>query len=139
MTGKSKEKKKVAKRDGKGRFVKGASGNPAGRPIGTRNQITTLRENTELALREYLATTAAQTKAHKAIDRCMNIALDGDDKQAIQAMKLIFDKIMPNARPQEDKGSEKQTPVAIQIVNQTAESAGQPVKVVVDGEFEEVS
>ena len=42
----------VAVRDDDGRFVKGQSGNPAGRPIGSKNRITVLKVALEEAFRD---------------------------------------------------------------------------------------
>ena len=124
-------------RDAKGHFVKGHSGNPAGRTAGTKNHIVMLRENTELAMREYLASPASAKKALQALDRCVEIALTGDDKQALGAMKLLFDKLLPNAKVSEEANSGKQRPVAITIINHTDGEAGSPVTVI-DGESVEV-
>lgn len=147
MTKKTATKKKPKKtsleqiadgRDSKGRFIKGISGNPVGKLPGTKNQITALRENTELALREYLNSDTNRKKAITAIDRCMNIAIAGDDKQAIAALKLLFDKILPNARgvtEQEETGNKR--PVAITIVNQTSDRATSPIRAI-DVEWEEI-
>ena len=126
-----------ATRDNNGRFLPGQSGNPAGRAIGSKNHIVMLRENTELALREYLGSPASRKKAMKAIDRCMTIALNGEDKQALGAMKLLFDKLLPNASATADSEGAKQRPVAITIVNQTKESSGSPVTVI-EGESVEI-
>lgn len=125
----------VERKDGK--FVKGQSGNPAGRPVGSRNQITVLRENTELALRRYMDSPARAALAQKALDRLFKMSVEGNDKEALQAMKILFDKILPNAKSGiEDKSGSKR-PIAIQIINQTDKSAGSPV-VLIDGEAEEV-
>jgi hypothetical protein len=123
----------AVQRNEKGHFVKGSSGNPAGRPQGAKNHIVMLRENTELALREYLASPASAKKALEAIDRCMTIAIEGDAKQALGAMKLLFDKLLPNAKASEEAGGGKQRPVAITIINSTDGDAGSPVTVI-DGE-----
>ena len=118
-------------RDENGRFVKGMSGNPAGRPKGTRNHIVQLRENTELALRDYLASPDKQKLALAALDRLFRIALSADDKEAMQAMKLLFDKVLPNAKGGADDGEKvAQKPIAIQIVNQTSEKATTPVTII---------
>jgi hypothetical protein len=113
-------------RDGKGRFIAGQSGNPAGRPKGTRNQITQLRENTELALRDYMSSPENARKAIKAMDALFEQAAQGE----IAAMKLLFDKVLPNVRAgADDGGTESQKPVAIQIINQTSDKATSPVKI----------
>jgi hypothetical protein len=114
-------------RDANGRFIKGQSGNPKGRPKGVRNHIVALRESTEVALREYMSTPENAKKALKALDALFEQAADGE----IAAMKLLFDKILPQARAgADDGGGEKQKPVAVQIINQTAEQATTPVTIV---------
>jgi hypothetical protein len=113
-------------RDDKGRFVKGQSGNPLGRKKGSRNHIVALRENTEMALREYMSTPENAKKALKAMDALFEQAAAGE----VGAIKLLLDKILPNVRAGADEGEgEKQRPVAIQIVNQTSEKATSPVKI----------
>jgi len=77
MTTERKERKK-----GTGRFAKGASGNPAGRPPGSRNKLTLLME----ALLEGQAEQLIQ----KAIDR----GLAGDT----HALRLCLDRIFPAPR-----------------------------------------
>ena len=127
----SKDDKAVAKRDEHGRFIKGQSGNPAGRQKGSRNHIVRLRETTEHALRDYLASPSNQKRAMAALDRIFRIAEQGEDKEALQAMKLLFDKVLPQARGgNEDAEGMKQRPIAIQIVNQTSDTATSPITVV---------
>ncbi|MHC4372119.1 MAG: DUF5681 domain-containing protein [Planctomycetota bacterium] len=121
------EKQGELVRDEKGQFVKGVSGNPLGRPKGSRNHIVALRENTEMALREYMSTPANAKKALKAMDQLFEQAAQGE----IAALKLLLDKVLPNVRAGSDEGgSEKQKPVAIQIINQTSEKATTPVSIV---------
>jgi hypothetical protein len=113
-------------RDDKGRFLKGTSGNPAGKPKGSKNHLVALRRNTEVALREYMSTPENAKKALKALDALFTQAADGE----LAAMKLLFDKILPQARAGSDEGEgEKQRPVAIQIVNQTSDKATSPVTI----------
>lgn len=128
----------VAVRNAHGQFVRGVSGNPNGKPIGTKSQITKLRENTELALRDYLADSAQQVKAMKAIDRIMDIALNGDEKVAVGAFKVLFDRLLPNAK-QADESADTghRVPMILQIVNTTAGEKRRPVEVI-EGIFDEV-
>jgi hypothetical protein len=113
-------------RDDKGRFVAGKSGNPSGRPKGTKNQITQIRQNTELALREYMSSPDNARKALKVMDVLFEKASDGD----VSAIKLLLDKVLPQARAGADENDgEKQKPVAIQIINQTSDKASSPVKI----------
>ena len=132
----TKETKDLSVRDDKGRFVKGSIGNPGGMPKGTKHHIVALRENTELALRDYMHHPENQQKAMKAIDRVMDIATGHDDKLALQAIKILFDKTIANARSGTEEEAGKQRPIAIQIINQTGETGSRPVTMI-DGEVVE--
>lgn len=61
-----------AKRES-GRFVEGVSGNPGGRPKGSRNKITLLKESLELQLREQAAPDIG-----KVLGKAVELALEGD-------------------------------------------------------------
>ncbi len=63
-------------------FVKGQSGNPAGRPPGARNRATLIAEG--------LFEQEGEALARKAIER----ALDGD----LGALRLCLDRLMPRGR-----------------------------------------
>lgn len=66
-------------RDQEGRFAKGASGNPAGRPRGTRNRATRLAE--------VILEGEAQALVRKAID----LAVNGDTA----ALRLCVERLLP--------------------------------------------
>ena len=98
-----------------GRFPKGQSGNPAGKPKGTRNATT-------LAL-EALLDGQASALTQKAI----NLALAGD----MAALRLCLDRILP---PRKD------SPVAFDLpemktLNDTVSAMGAIVKAVGDGDL----
>jgi len=63
----------------KGQFKKGSSGNPTGRPAGSRNKST-------MACEELLA-----GQAEKLTQKAMEMALEGN----IQAMRLCLERIIP--------------------------------------------
>lgn len=65
-------KKEVKRRDD-GTFPAGVSGNPKGRPKGRRNEITLLKENLELQLREQGAGRMAAV-----LETALDLALEGD-------------------------------------------------------------
>ena len=65
-----------------GRFQKGQSGNPAGKPPGTRHRVTTAAQE--------LLDGEAQQLTRKAID----LALGGD----MVALRLCLDRIIPPSR-----------------------------------------
>jgi hypothetical protein len=69
---------------GPGQFPKGTSGNPSGRPSGSRNRTTLLMES--------LLEGEAEQLTRKAID----LALDGD----ITALRLCLERLVP---PRKDR------------------------------------
>jgi len=129
---------KGIERDHKGRFLPGQSGNPAGKQKGLRNYITHERLMLESALRDYIADASQAQKLLEGIDRVLKIAVEGDDKDAISAMKLLLDRVMPAMPPKEAEEAEK-TDRRLQIIIQTNPNATVPVQAVIDGKFEEIT
>lgn len=84
----------VIPRDEKGKWLAGVSGNPAGRPKGAKNHITQLKQSMEIALREGLSPKDVQA----VVKSMLAEALNGN----VGAGKLILDKVMSNARDQDD-------------------------------------
>jgi Family of unknown function (DUF5681) len=70
---------RIPRKKGTGRFAKGTSGNPSGRPPGSRNQSTLLME----ALLE--------AEGEQLTRKVIELALQGD----ILAMKLCLDRVFP--------------------------------------------
>ena len=124
-------------RDEKGRFVPGQSGNPAGKSKGVRNYITHERLMLEAALRDYVADPRQSKKLLLGIDRVLDIAVDGEDKDAISAMKLLLDRVMPAMPPKEQEEAGKSV-TRLEIIIQTNPDAKTPVQAVIDGEFTHV-
>ena len=124
--------KALVQRDEKGRFIPGTSGNPAGKAKGLKNYITHERLMLEAALRDYVADPAQAEKLLSGIDRVLSIALEGDDKTALTAMKLLLDRVMPAAPVKESEEAEK-VDKRLQIITQTNPEAKVPVKAVIDG------
>ena len=77
-----------------GRFVKGVSGNPAGRPKGSKNKITILKLTAEEAFRE-----RNEQAINAVLDQILVDALEGDKA----ARKLVWDACMSKAQVSEDK------------------------------------
>jgi hypothetical protein len=91
------ETKDIATRDEHGRFLKGQSGNPAGRPVGTKNQIVQLKQNLELAVRQNVDTQDIQDIVQAMVAEAKN--------GSVGAAKLILDKTISNAKDPEDPES----------------------------------
>lgn len=93
-----------------GKFLPGKSGNPAGRPKGTKNRIKQLKEDMELVLRE-----GVNPDALKGI--LVSLVAEAQTGN-VQAAKLILDKFMTNAKVEEERGED--TPeIVISIKNLT--------------------
>jgi hypothetical protein len=73
----------------KGQYQKGTSGNPSGRPVGSRNRATLLEEQ------------LLDGEAEQLTRKLVELALKGNG----QMMKLCVDRLLPiNASPQKSKG-----------------------------------
>lgn len=86
------------------KFVKGKSGNPAGRPKGSKNRVSILKVALELDLREKLKHDA-QDILQKAID----LAKSGDT----QMIKLLIDKMIPTSKAMEDEPAKEKVQIFI--------------------------
>lgn len=128
----------LIQRDHKGRFLPGQSGNPEGKAKGLRNYITHERLMLEAALRDYVADPSQAQKLLSGLDRVLNIAVDSEDeKTALQAMKLLLDRVMP-AMPPKEQEEAQQTDKKLQIIIQTNPNATVPVQTVIEGVATEV-
>jgi hypothetical protein len=97
------EKARGIERTDLGRFEKGKSGNPLGRPKGSKNKITLLKQSLEVALREQAAPHMEQV-----LDKAIEMAVEGDRTM----IKLLLEQHMSKGTSDDVKASEK---VAIQI------------------------
>lgn len=86
-----------AKRES-GTFVKGVSGNPGGRPKGSRNKITLLKESLELQLREQAAPDIG-----KVLQKAVELALEGDRTM----IKLLLELHMAKGVAEKENAVEK--------------------------------
>lgn len=111
-----------------GKFVKGKSGNPAGRPKGRKNRITVLKQDLEIAIREQLSEEVIQSVVQSMIVE----ALNGN----VGAGKLILDKVMSNARIEEDE-KEHGGGLRVVIENATFESLNKGGDNIIEGKVEE--
>lgn len=95
--------REVISRTEKGRFEKGKSGNALGRPKGSKNKITLIKQSLELQLREQAAPDIGEVLA-----KAFELALEGD----AQMIKMLVELHMSKGTNEDGKASEK---VAIQI------------------------
>lgn len=120
-------------RTDKGQFPKGVSGNPSGRPPGRKNQITTLKQDMELAIRQHVR----PEKIKRIVEKMANKAANGN----VAAAKLILDHFLSKMTDTED-AADKSGGITIRIENATfAAQQKAPPKVIVatEGEFSEVT
>lgn len=109
-------------------FKEGASGNPTGRPKGSKNKITLLRQSLELQLRE-----AARDRMPEVLDKAFELAIAGNTTM----IKLLLELHMAKGGPDQVAGTEN---VSILISTQATE----PVKTttaighIIEGDYEEV-
>jgi hypothetical protein len=107
-------------------FKKGVSGNPAGRPKGTKNKVTLMKLALEGELRTQLGPHMAEVVA-----KCIEMAKDGNESM----IKLLIDKTVPTTKATDDEGNEKDK-IVIQI-GRLPERADEPV--VINGSAVEVN
>jgi hypothetical protein len=83
-------------RNSEGQFIEGVSGNPKGRPKGSKNKITLLKMSAEEAWRE-----RNMHRLDTVLDMILQDALDGDKA----SRKMIFDAVISKAQVAEEKGA----------------------------------
>ncbi len=88
----------------------------------------------EAALRDYVADPKQSSKLLAGIDRVLDIAVSGEDKDAISAMKLLLDRVMPAMPPNEQEDAEKHQ-TRLEIIIKTNPGATVPVEII-EGECE---
>ena len=101
MTQETKEDSKVLPiRDEKGRFPKGVSGNPAGRPKGSVSKVTILKQALEEQLREQAAPDMS-----KVMQKALELAQEGDRSMIKLLLELHMSKGVGDDKEAKEKVS----------------------------------
>ena len=108
------------------RFVKGVSGNPLGRPKGSKNKITLMKLALEGELRTQL-----KHDAQEILQVAIQKAKDGDTAM----LKLLVDKMIPTSKSTDDEPVKERVQVFVsQLAGRESEVKGR----VFNAEGEEV-
>lgn len=107
----STQAKKEVIRDKGGKFLPGKSGNPKGRPLGAKNRIVKAKQELEVLLREDIV------NAEQIRSIWLSMVAEAQNGN-VSAAKLILDKVMSNAKVDEDV-SEGRDGITIKIENVT--------------------
>jgi len=102
-----------------GTFVKGVSGNPDGRPKGSKNKITEIKLLTEQAVRS--------KRLEDMIEVCELIiaqARDGDSR----SQKMVWDAMMSKASSTEDKAAGTKQQIEIGVMNVDRKDYAKPIE-----------
>lgn len=91
-----------------GRFVKGKSGNPLGRPKGSKNKITLMKLALEGELRQQL-----KHDAQEILQIAISKAKEGDAAM----LKLLIDKMLPTSRASDDEPTKERVQVIVSQLN----------------------
>jgi hypothetical protein len=83
-----------------GKFVKGMSGNPSGRPKGSKNQLTLLKQSLEVQLREQAA-----PELPEVMQKAVELALAGDRTMIKLLLELHMSKGIAEDREVRDQFS----------------------------------
>lgn len=102
-------------RDEKGRFVQGKSGNPEGRPKGSKNRVTVIRQAIEERLVDQLDEVASQVLAI-----ALQKALEGDRDM----IKLVLNKVLPAVRAEETGAGKGVTNLGLTIITSDSQEKG---------------
>jgi hypothetical protein len=115
-------------RDKDGTFLPGKSGNPSGRPKGRKNQLTVLKQDLEIAIRE----NASPADVAAVVNKMVQMALEGN----VGAGKVILDKFVSNAKEGED---ERESGGQLKIIIENAQLDVNPQTNVIEMTAEEVT
>ena len=123
-----------------GTFAPGQSGNLKGRTKGAKGKITLYKAELEESFRRYIGgSTQRRTDLFKTWDRMIEIALTGDEKNAVAAYKAFSQQVLSNLRPEEPVDGASPGKIVVEIHNHTGGDEPAVGVVIDDVEFEEVN
>jgi hypothetical protein len=111
------------------RWKPGQSGNPAGRPKGSKNELTIVKNDLELAIRKSLK----PSKVAAILNKMVEMALEGD----VKAARLILDKTVSNASMSKDDPQGESGMFVFKVQNLTLKAEAE--NPAIDAEFSEVT
>lgn len=123
-------------------WVKGQSGNPAGRLKGVKLKITEYKAELESAFRGYIANDVRRTRLFNTWDRMLSIVENGEDKDAIAAYRAFSLQVLSQLKPEEPTGEAGGGKIILEIHNHTGgdePAVGVVIEDVIDGEYEDVT
>lgn len=99
-----------------GKFIKGVSGNPLGRPKGSKNKITLMKLALEGELRTQL-----RHDAQEILQIAIQKAKEGDTAM----LKLLIDKMIPTSKAMDDEPVKERVQVFVsQLAGRESEVKG---------------
>jgi len=118
----------IIPRDDNGKFLEGASGNPTGRPVGSRSKLVKVKEKLELAVRENISA----DRIYRIVAKMADMAESGN----VKAASLIFKTFLSQAQAGEDPEDASQGSKGITIRIENATFAKTPPTI--DATFTEI-
>jgi len=109
-----------------GQFPAGVSGNPVGRPKGSKNKVTLLKLMAEEAIRE-----RNYDKAQRVVDKIFDQALEGDK----DSQKLVWQSVMSKGNLDDRSHAKEKVVIQIGTMQQQTENP-LPKGVIIDNEEE---
>lgn len=117
------------RKPGNSAWKPGISGNPAGKPVGTKNKLTLYREAV-LAKQE--------KKLLKELPEILDVVIAKSKEGDIQAIKLFLDRVMAAKKVADDNEEGSKGPPTINI-NISGAKASRTMGRVIEAEFEDMN